>query len=51
MTPHGDKGVFADAKKYAPKLVFLILPAPAPSASAPSLSAPAPTDPSPAEVA
>jgi hypothetical protein len=45
------KEFFAKAKEYAPKLVSLILPAPAPSTSAPSSSAPAPTDPAPAEVA
>jgi hypothetical protein len=44
------KEFFAEAEKYVPKLVSLILPVPAPSASAPSLSAPAPTDPSPTEV-
>jgi hypothetical protein len=42
---------FSEAKKYAPNLVSLILPAPMPRTTAPSLSAPAPTDPSPAEVA
>jgi hypothetical protein len=45
------KEFFAEAKKCAPKLVSLILPAPTPSASAPSSSAPAPKDPSPTEVA
>jgi hypothetical protein len=45
------KEFFAEAKKYTPKLVSLILPVPTPSASAPSSSAPAPMDPSPTEVA
>jgi hypothetical protein len=45
------KEFFAEAKKYAPKLVSLILPTPEPLASAPSSSAPAPMDPSPTEVA
>jgi hypothetical protein len=47
--PEEMKEFFAGAKKYAPKLVSLILPAPTPSASAPSSSAPVPTDPSPTE--
>jgi hypothetical protein len=45
------KEFFAEAEKYAPKLMSFILPAPTPSASMPSSSAPAPTDPSPTEVA
>jgi hypothetical protein len=45
------KEFFLEAKKYAPNLVSLILPAPTPSTTAPSSSAPAPMDPSPAEVA
>jgi hypothetical protein len=50
------KEFFAKVKEYAPKLMSLILPAPAssastPSASVPSSSAPSPTDPDPAEVA
>jgi hypothetical protein len=45
------KEFFVEAKKYAPKLVSLILPAPTPSASTPFSIAPAPADPSPAEVA
>jgi hypothetical protein len=49
--PADMKEFFAKANKYAPKLVSLILLAPAPSASAPSSSAPYPMDPSPAEVA
>jgi hypothetical protein len=49
--PEEMKEFFAEAKKYAPNLVSLILPMPTPSASAPSSSAPAPTDPSPTEVA
>jgi CRISPR/Cas system-associated endonuclease Cas3-HD len=54
--PSEMKELFVEAKKYVPKLVSLILPAPAPLASAPlasapSSSAPAPADPSPAEVA
>jgi hypothetical protein len=49
--PEEMKEFFVEAKKYVPKLVSLILPAPAPSASAPSSIAPAPTDPSPTKVA
>jgi hypothetical protein len=49
--PEEMKGFFAEAKKYATKLVSLILPAQPPSASAPSSSAPALTDPSPTNVA
>jgi hypothetical protein len=49
--PRNMKEFFAEAKKYTPKLVSLILPAPVPSAFAPSSSAPAHTDPSPSEVA
>jgi hypothetical protein len=49
--PEEMKNFFAEAKKYTPKLVSLILPAPTPLASAPSSSAPTPTDPSPTEVA
>jgi hypothetical protein len=45
------KEFFAKAKAYAPKLVPLILSAPAPSASEPSSSTRAPTGPAPAEVA
>jgi hypothetical protein len=44
------KEFFPEAKKYTPKLISFILPAPARSTSAPSLSAPAPMDPSPTEV-
>jgi hypothetical protein len=40
--PEEMKEFFVEAKKYAPKLVSLILPTPTPSASAPSSSAPAP---------
>jgi hypothetical protein len=49
--PEEMKEFFAGAKKYAPKPVSLILPAPTPSASAPSSSAPVPMDPYPTEVA
>jgi hypothetical protein len=48
--PSEMKELFAEAKKYAPKLMSLILPAPTPSASAPSSSALSPKDPSPTEV-
>jgi hypothetical protein len=44
------KEFFSEAKKYAPNLVSLILPAPMPLPTIPSSSAPAPTDPFPAEV-
>jgi hypothetical protein len=43
------KEFFAKAKGYAPKLVSLILPTPAPLPSVPSSSAPAPMDPAPAK--
>jgi hypothetical protein len=49
--PEEMKELFSEAKKYAPNLVFLILPTPTPSTVAPSSSEPSPTDPSPAEVA
>jgi hypothetical protein len=49
------KEFFAKAEEYAPMLVSLILPAPAPSAAVPSASAPSSSapaaDPSHAEVA
>jgi hypothetical protein len=45
------KEFFAKAKEYTPKLVSLILSAPAPLTSGPLSSAPAPTDPAPTEVA
>jgi hypothetical protein len=50
------KEFFKKAKEYAPKLVYLILPAPTPPASTPSAfvpssSTPAPTDPASVEVA
>jgi hypothetical protein len=49
--PEEMKEFFVGAKKYALKLVSLILPPPTPLAYAPSSSAPAPMDPSPTEVA
>jgi hypothetical protein len=49
--PEKMKEFFSEAKKYAPNLVSLILPAPTPSTTTPSSSAPTPMDPSPAEVA
>jgi hypothetical protein len=45
------KEFFAEAKKYSPNLVSLILPAPMPSTAAPSSSIPPATDPAPSEVA
>jgi hypothetical protein len=48
--PSKMKEFFVEARKYAPKLVSLILPVPTPSASAPSWSAYAPKDPYPTEV-
>jgi hypothetical protein len=49
--PEEMKEFFAEAKKYMPKLMSLILPTQPPSASVPSSSAPALTDPSPTNVA